>query len=182
MNFRAALAIVPFLVLGCDSKPTETVHVQGTSFDVPGSTVTKARPKPAEAPVDEKILIVSFDDLAFRYPTEVQVGRDPYPPGVRKLDGRKVAIAGYMVPVDVGGGKVRSFLLSRSMLGCCFADSPGITEMIKVQRADGGPLAYEQTVRVTGTLVVGEEKDADGVVENVYRIRADALAPALYER
>ncbi len=145
----------------------------------------EATAPPVKAKADaaeEKTLILPFDKLAFRYWPQVKGGKDPIPAEIRKLDGRKVAIEGYMVPLDVEKGKVRSFMLSRAMLGCCFADSLGITEMVKVQRADGKPISYEQTVRVTGTLEVGEEKDADGYIESVYRIKAETVAPALFGR
>ena len=138
------------------------------------SAETKADPR------KDDLLDLPFAKLAFRYWPQAKGGRDPIPAEIRKLDGRKVAIEGYMIPIDFEKGKVRTFLLSRSMMGCCYADSPGITDVIKVQRADGKTMSFEQMVRVTGSLEVGEEKDADGYLESVYRIKADLMAPALF--
>jgi len=111
------------------------------------------RPKPGEAPA-----------------------KSPIPASVRALDGMKVAIEGYMIPVDLQRGKVVTFLLSRSAFGCCYADSPQITEVIKVTSADGKPMSYLPMPRVTGTLEVGEEYDSEGYIDSIYRIRADAVA------
>jgi hypothetical protein len=124
--------------------------------------------------------VVPFSKLAIRYWPQIKGGADPLPPEIRKLDGRKIIIEGYMMPIDFDKGKIQMFLLTRNMMGCCYADSFKITDVIKVQRADGKPVSYLQMARVTGTLEVGEEKDSEGYIESVYRIKADDLAPALF--
>jgi hypothetical protein len=94
------------------------------------------------------------------------------------MNGQKVTIDGYMFPIDFEKGKVRSFLLSRGMFGCCYGDSPQISEIIKVTRTDGKLMPFEAMARVTGILEVGEEFDGEGYVDSVYRIKADVVGPA----
>jgi len=168
---------------GNSGKASEVEKLPGNPPD-PAPT-PKAEAKVSEAkpdPNDGKTLMIPFAKLSFRYWPQIKGGRDPFPAEVRKLDGRKVIIEGFMVPVDFDKGKIQTFLLTRSMIGCCYADSPGITDIIKVQRADGKPAQFTQMARVTGTLEVGEEKDSEGYIESVYRIKADDIAPAMFGR
>ncbi len=165
--------------------PSAPVAAAEPKKPVAPAPVPKAEVKPAEAkadPAEGKALIVPFSKLAVRYSPQTPGGRDPFPAEIRKLDGRKVIIDGFMMPIDFDKGKVRTFLLTRSMMGCCYADSFGITDIIKVQPADGKTVSFSQMVRVTGTLEVGEEKDSEGYIESVYRIKSDEVAPAIFGR
>jgi hypothetical protein len=140
-------------------------------------------PKPAPAAVEDKPLMLTFSKLAFRYwpQTKDKGARDPFPKEIKALNGRKVIMDGFMFPIDFEKGKVRSFILSNGMFGCCFGDSPAITETIKVFRSDGKLMPYQSMARVTGILEVGEEYDADGYVDSVYRIKADDVGAAQIE-
>ena len=132
------------------------------------------------APVDDKPMMLTFARLAFRYwpQTKDKGARDPFPKDIRALHGKKIIMDGFMFPIDFEKGKVRSFTLSNGMFGCCFGDAPSITETIKVYRADGKLMPYQSMARVTGILEVGEEFDADGYVDSVYRIKAEDVGAA----
>jgi len=149
----------------------------------PAPVEAPAAAKPAEKKADAeeaKPELITFSTLAFRYfpKTKDKEARDPFPAGIRAMNGKKVTIDGYMFPVDFEKGKVRSFLLSRAMFGCCYGDSPQMSEIVKVQRADGKPMAFEAVARVTGVLEVGEEFDSDGYVDSVFRIKAESVVGA----
>lgn len=137
-------------------------------------------PKPVAAapPVDDKPMMMTFAKLAFRYwpQTKDKGARDPFPKEIKALNGKKIVMDGFMFPIDFEKGKVKSFLLSNGMFGCCFGDAPQITETIKVYRSDGKLMPYQSMARVTGILEVGEEFDADGYVDSVYRIKAEDVA------
>jgi hypothetical protein len=96
------------------------------------------------------------------------------PPVIKSLGGKKITIEGYMIPMDFEKGKILRFVLSRSMIGCCFADSLRINELIKVSTADGKPVDYCDIAKVTGTLEVGEEFE-DGYLVSLYRLVADQV-------
>ena len=148
----------------------------------------KAPPAPAPAaaaaPAAEgKPSELTFATLAgFRYaipPRQREGDKAPapssqIPAAIQALSGRKVSIEGYMIPMDFEKGKILRFVLSRSMIGCCFADSLRINEMIKVTTADGKPVDYSDLARVTGTLEVGEEFE-DGYLVSLYRLVADQV-------
>lgn len=163
--------------------------------------VVEAKPKPAPEtkpvvaetkpvapevkapPVDDKPMIITFAKLAFRYwpQTKDKGARDPFPKEIRALHGKKVIMDGFMFPIDFEKGKVRSFILSNGMFGCCFGDAPSITETIKVYRSDGKLMPYQSMARVTGILEVGEEFDGDGYVDSVYRIKAEDVGASQIE-
>lgn len=145
----------------------------------------KPPPAPAAAPEgkDDKPMMLTFSKLMFRYwpQTKEKGARDPFPKEIKSLNGKKVIMDGFMFPIDFEKGKVRSFILSNGMFGCCFGDAPAITETIKVYRSDGKLMPYQSMARVTGILEVGEEYDADGYVDSVYRIKADDVGAAQIE-
>lgn len=146
--------------------------------EIPEQVSPTAKPStstPAEA--DAKPKVLSYSTLLFKYwprPKDGS-GKDPFPDRVRALNGSRVQIDGYVIPLEVEKGKMKSFLLSRGPFGCCYADSPQISEIIKVSRADGKPATYYSMARVTGLLEVGEEFDADGFIISVYRIKAETV-------
>ena len=157
----------------------------------PKPVVVEVKPPPVEVkpsapepkPEDDKPMMLTFSKLAFRYwpQTKDKGARDPFPKEIKKLNGKKIIMDGFMFPIDFEKGKVRSFILSPGMFGCCFGDAPAITETIKVYRSDGKLMPYQSMARVTGILEIGEEYDADGYVDSVYRIRAEDVGAAQIE-
>ncbi|MBI3855936.1 MAG: hypothetical protein HY293_09635, partial [Planctomycetes bacterium] len=173
----------PVAVLQVELKAPEPVAPAAKPEPAPPPAAPKRAPppEPVAAPVDDKPLSLTFARLAFRYwpqPKDKAAARDPFPKEIRALAGRKVTIDGFMFPIDFEKGKVRSFLLSNGMFGCCFGDAPQLQETIKVFRTDGKLMPYQATARVTGVLEVGEEFDGDGYVDSVFRIRAEAVVEA----
>jgi hypothetical protein len=106
---------------------------------------------------------------------------DPFPPEVRALHGKKVSISGFMVPLTMKGGRIDSFYLSRGVFGCCYADMPRISDYIKVTMPPGQYAPSSEMSQVSGVLEVGEEFDAGGYVETVYRLRAISVQPRKVE-
>jgi len=100
---------------------------------------------------------------------------DPFPPDLKNLDGRKVEISGFMYPLRMERGKIAEFLLMPSILSCCFADRVKMNEFVAILPADGKPIRFLTQVTVRGALEVGEEKDEDGWVMSVYRMKAESI-------
>ncbi|OYT72395.1 MAG: hypothetical protein CFK52_05095 [Chloracidobacterium sp. CP2_5A] len=112
--------------------------------------------------------------LRFRELNGVQVnGREViYPQRAQQLNGKQVEINGFMVPLGIGDGKIRRFILIEVPLACCFGDGPGIEQMIFVTLAPGQELsaASDYPVAVSGTFQVGVQRRESGAVESLYRI------------
>jgi hypothetical protein len=93
----------------------------------------------------EKIPDVGFDRLA-GYPfTIVDAGtgasaaeieaakkKDPAPPQVRALDGQRVAVTGYMLPLQLENGRVKKLVLMRDVTTCCYGATPNMNDYIVV--------------------------------------------------
>lgn len=79
--------------------------------------------------------------------------RGQVPQDVLELDGRKVAIAGFMLPVTLNEGRTTEFLLLRSQSACCFGMVPRVNELIIVKvPAPGVVPKPDVPVVVGGTL------------------------------
>jgi hypothetical protein len=158
------------------AKPAEAKSLETNPAEAKAEEAKPAEKQPAAE--DEKPEWISFSKLVFRYwpkPKDDKGARDPIPAPIRAMNGKRIIIDGYMFPVDFEKGKVKNFLLSRAMFGCCYGDSPQITEVIKVMRADGKTMPFEALARVTGILEVGEEVDSEGYIDSIYRIKADSV-------
>lgn len=132
---------------------------------------------------------ISFGNLSsFTYipssrKKDVSAAKDPFPPEVLALDGKRITISGFMQPMYVLEGKVREFYLSSGGLSCCFADAPRPTDIIQVTLPPEKSTTPGETARIWGTLNVKEELDESGFPMPLYRVtgdwvRADGAGPA----
>ncbi len=113
-----------------------------------------------------KAMNVTFDILS-GYDFE----KEQIPELVKSLDGQRVAITGFMLPVDFDGGKVRSFLLLQNQMACCFGMTPKENEFVYVEMSNGESTKYmpDWPLTVVGKLEVGKKL----LVNSIYRIKAD---------
>jgi hypothetical protein len=112
---------------------------------------------------------------------ELRRRSEKIPQPVRDLDGREVAIRGFVVPVDVERGEVRRFLVvSKFDLGCCFGAGMGVNEWILAEAPKGRKLAVPDDfspATVLGRLAVGEEIE-EGTLMSLYRMEAHEVRDA----
>ena len=139
------------------------------------------------ADVGEGIEWIDFDRLAVpdysgepTFDDEARPAReDIFPEGVLALDGERVAIDGFMMPIDwvPGSREVAAFILSPYPPGCHFGNVPRMDEYIEatVQDEAGAPWLAYRAIRVIGTLEVGEEIDDYGYVMSIYRLDVESV-------
>jgi hypothetical protein len=103
--------------------------------------------------------------------------RQRIPPDVQALDGQRVALAGFMVPVAGDGERAERFMLLATQMGCCFGITPPLNWWIDVAMANGrkARIARDVSITVYGTLRVGPFVD-HGAIISLYRIEADRVA------
>ena len=99
-----------------------------------------------------------------------------FPESAQALNGKRVAIVGYMIPLDwvQGEDRITSFMLVRDFAQCCFGGMPRPDEWIDVITPIGesaGFYAY-RPIRVIGKLKVGLDRPADAMVASVYQMVA----------
>jgi hypothetical protein len=131
-------------------------------------------------------LNIGFDGLAsFEYEApdvavKGQTGKtdvaDKYIPDyIKGLDGKKVIIKGFMIPLLVKEGKVVELLMMRNQSTCCFGTAPKITEFISVKITGRGvPAMMDVPVNLEGTLHVGTARE-NGFITEIYRMDGERL-------
>lgn len=101
--------------------------------------------------------------------------RDQIPDFVRKLDAKKVAITGFMLPTKFKDGKVTEFLLMKDQSSCCFGVMPRINEWVTVKMGNGGiPPLMDTPITLVGKLKVGEVFE-EGYLSAIYQLDGERL-------
>jgi uncharacterized protein len=95
-------------------------------------------------------------------------------PIVAELNGKRVRIGGYVVPLDFEAQKVTEFLLVPFVGACIHVPPPPANQIVYVKAPKGIELKGEfDPVYVTGTL--STEGQYTGLAETGYSITADAV-------
>lgn len=152
----------------------------------PSDAANTVGAKPAK---EGGVLALGFDKLAgFQYVVPEYTGTTPpplpdtnqIPASVKALDGKTVAVKGFMLPLKVKEGKVTELLLMRDQSMCCFGAVPKINEFLTVKMSGGGTKAVmDQAVTLVGKLKVGEFSE-NGYLLGIYQMDADrAEGPGL---
>ena len=99
------------------------------------------------------------------------------PDKVKQINGKKVAIMGFMLPIDVDKGKVQRFLLLKSTMSCCFGVAPRINEVIYVESSKKQKIqaVMDTPVTVFGKLSVGQQFREDLMLMGVYKLELDEV-------
>ncbi|MDH7500701.1 MAG: DUF3299 domain-containing protein [candidate division NC10 bacterium] len=100
----------------------------------------------------------------------------PPPENVKKLDGRKVRITGFMFPLQEGSN-IQNFCLLRTTQTCCYGPRPQYNQYIFVEMAKPTPFRRLDPVTCVGKLMV-EPTPEEGYI---YRMEGD-LCEAVTEK
>jgi hypothetical protein len=96
------------------------------------------------------------------------------PEEVRKLNGKKVGIAGYMMTIEEVEN-IHDFLLVEAFWSCCFGTPPNVNQVLMIHVEGARGVEYTSSpVLILGTIEVGEQIE-DGFVTSVYRIKATSV-------
>jgi hypothetical protein len=92
------------------------------------------------------------------------------PENIQAFNGQKIAIRGFMIPLEFEDNGAKTFILSQFVPACCFGDTIKMNQWIEVKMAEGKRSQYRPTepIVIYGTLEVGEELQ-DGYVASLYR-------------
>lgn len=94
------------------------------------------------------------------------------PDNIKKLNGEKVAVTGFMLPLKVEKGLVTELLLMRDQSMCCFGTVPEINEWISIKtkkEGEGFKPVNDQAVTFFGDLKVGEIRE-NGYLVGIYEM------------
>jgi hypothetical protein len=97
------------------------------------------------------------------------------PESIRKLDGQRISVEGFMLPVAYEQEHLTEFMLVRDMPGCCFGSFPNPHEWVKgVVKNPKIKAELDHPVRVRGLFHVGAERHG-GYLSSIYRLDADSV-------
>jgi hypothetical protein len=150
------VAVVALSVLGAfaaaraaDSSAPTVAPVASTNF-------------PAVTQTTDGYFNVGFEHLAsYAYPMPTDANQpkqgsvDGIPDKVRELDGKRVCVEGYMLPMKLSDGLVNEFLLIRSPMVCCYGAVPMTNEWVVVKMKTGTSPVMDVPIKLYGTLHVG---------------------------
>ena len=129
----------------------------------PGQPGTKTSTAAAGAEADDTVEL-SFKALEFdpgpAWAGKHVTAKDPVklPPNILALDGKRVRITGFIVPVLNVGGHIREFFIMSSQSSCCFGVAPRLFDFISAKMPVGPdtssldePAVFEGTLHVRKT-------------------------------
>ena len=138
--------------------------------------------------------VVSFDNLFFNYMPPVDVEHPdgnitkaaktpmPIPKQIQALNGKKVAITGFVIPLaNSEGQNTKEFLFADQLVSCLFCAMLGYDQWMVGNTADpkGFDIKDDQfdgPITIYGTFDVGP-KFEDGEFTGIYRFKADGWEP-----
>jgi hypothetical protein len=101
---------------------------------------------------------------------EYQQGLEGLPPEVKALDGKKVTLRGYLLPL-LEWDDIHEFMLVGNHMSCCFGMPAGISGQVQVVlgKKERGLFNTNEMLEVKGTFRVVETKD-QGILVSIYRL------------
>jgi hypothetical protein len=147
------------------------------------------KPAPVLQTVAGGYLKVGFDVLAgypFETPPPFDPAADPkaaspavdgqLPGYIRQLDGQKVLVTGFMLPIKMEGGLVKEFLLLKNQMMCCYGVPPQMNEWVLVRMTgDDVKPVMDTPVSFYGRLKVGAMFES-GYMTGLYLLEGEKLA------
>jgi hypothetical protein len=199
LALAAALVLGTLAMPGCQRSQAAVaapaLALQGEAIDSPATGPSSAPMGYRQAPNDPtaraKMLVeaprplarqgyapITFADLSgFLYDTDRDGKLTPgsrLPEQVKKLDKTRVALSGYMVPIEFKGDKVSSMILVRNQLLCCFGQNPKLNEWAFVNIDPPVDSTMDVPVTLYGILHASPDVD-DGEVISLYRMDAQTM-------
>lgn len=108
--------------------------------------------------------------------TEEEYAASKIPAAIKELDGKRVVVPAYMLPLVFADGGVTQFLGMASTTSCCYGQEPILTEIIAVKMKTGTTQALmDSPLFLYGTLRVGPVVQ-DGYVTAVYSLECDKVS------
>jgi hypothetical protein len=156
--------------------PPEAADVGDVARAAPiAPTAQPAAPAPKPAGGVDDAQTVTFDELAgFAYALYAEDAKTKHeiPAKILALDGKTIAVDGYMMPLAYEAGGAKKFILMKNQFGCCYGGTPKLNEWIEVTMEGGAVAEYQQHTLVTtwGVLDVKPES-RDGMATSLYKMR-----------
>ncbi len=99
------------------------------------------------------------------------------PLGIQALDGQKISVVGFMIPMMVENNNARTFILAQSRATCCYGVVPRLNQWIYVAMDRGKTVEATMDVPVTvyGTFKVERKFDVQNTGWCLYRMTSEKV-------
>jgi hypothetical protein len=162
------------LFKGKPSVPSETVGAY---------LIGKDNPRVKELSREYKS--ITFNNLSDFYYYTPEPGEKPdpelmsknsIPNEIKALNGQKISLSGFMMPIDLDAEGSREFVLNGNFDMCGFGGPTSINQWVVVKYTGNGKVPYMHLpMTIFGELEVGEEY-RDGSLFSIYRMKAKAAS------
>ena len=174
-KFITSAFIIGFITSNCAYAETQDLLTLGWEDLVPASAVVKN-------PIDElskedyyALTDDQYQNLMEEYQTNLEQSMATAPI-VSELDGKKVTLAGYAVPLDFEAETVHEFLLVPYFGACIHVPPPPRNQTVYVQIENGTDLeGLWEAITVTGEMET--TRISTDLAEAGYKIQASNVAP-----
>jgi hypothetical protein len=121
-------------------------------------------------------------DEAAKPGTPPPSGANQIPAAIKALDGQKVIVTGFVMPVKMEKGFTTELLLVSSPQLCCYGVSPQFNEFIvvKMKKDAGVKPPMDVPVEFYGKLSVKEVFE-DGYLSNIYTLEGEKMGKSAVE-
>ncbi len=127
----------------------------------------------AEGPLP--LLDQTFDDIKFDIEPDGDFERSMLTDPIRKLDGRRIRIRGYILPTARKRG-IKEFVLVRDNQECCFGPGAALYDCILVRMLEGESTEFSvRPVAVEGEFRVEEFYGPDERPLAIYQMKGDGV-------
>jgi hypothetical protein len=187
MLWFCAFAILGYFTLGqffkgkSQGEPQDRAPANSSGDD--SSLVGKYNPRVRELSRDYQA--ITFGDLGkfYYYAPDPWEKPDPellkgnkIPDKVKALSGKKVALTGFMMPIDQDADGSKEFVLNGSYDMCGFGGPVAINQWVMVNYTGNGRVPYTHLpMTIFGELEVGEDY-RDGRLFSIYRMKVKAAS------
>ena len=110
--------------------------------------------------------------------TRWETVRKQIPADVLSLDGRRVALAGFVLPLKLENGRTTRFLLLRTQSACCFGLTPRVNEIVVVDLPPPGVQPRPDTPFVAAGVFRLKWIGEGDQLTAIYHMDGDRIEPA----
>ncbi|MBL9208119.1 MAG: DUF3299 domain-containing protein [Opitutaceae bacterium] len=102
-------------------------------------------------------------------------GEEQIPDWLKKLNGRKARVTGFMLPLKMEGGLVTEFLLLSDPMMCCYGAVPDMNQWVVVKMKNGGVRPIQDVpISFYGDIKVGAMFE-NGYMTGIYSLDGDKM-------
>jgi hypothetical protein len=182
---RPWLAVLPILAVAGALAATEAPRAVAADKPAEPASPLAGLERPVKVSGYSKISYSQLAAFKFRPPAQpVSAGQPPpdvlaqVPAAIRRLDGQKVVLIGYMLPLKLEAGLATEFFFLSSQNACCYGVMPEVNEWMLVKmRKEGLPPVQDVPMFLAGRLHVRPRWE-EGYLLGIYDLEGDGLLPA----